>query len=197
MTETHQHLHIPLSIQNAAKMIKEMISAQDIVVRDIESGNIRLTNEDKPLFHTLARDIDFYLNTIRFLIFSKFTQAIAGHDPRDETIGVPLTEVPDGMTVELITDELNHEPNTERPDQSGSQTDKLTDIDSAIAITEGAYTDIHEFNPQTKDYSTSEDNQTSFDDNMQYAFTSLKIQYHMLIKAKDKNFPQNKKWSGH
>ena len=197
MTETHQHLHIPLSIQNAAEMINDMIAVQRGIATDIESGNIRLTDEDKPLFDTLDRDIDFYLNTIRFLIFSKFTHAIAGYDPRDERIGEPLTEVPDGMTVELITDELNHEPNTDRPDQSGSQTDKLTDIDGAIAITEGAYTDIHEFNPQTKDYSTSDDNQASFDDNMQYAFTSLKIQYHMLIKAKGKNFPQNKKWSGH
>ena len=197
MTETHQHLHIPLSIQNAAEMINDMIAVQRGIATDIESGNIRLTDEDKPLFDTLDRDIDFYLNTIRFLIFSKFTHAIAGYDPRDERIGEPLTEVPDGMTVELITDELNHEPNTDRPDQSGSQTDKLTDIDGAIAITEGVYTDIHEFNPQTTDYSTSEDNQASFDDNMQYAFTSLKIQYHMLLKAKDKNFPQNKKWSGY
>ncbi len=192
-----QHTHIPLSIQAAAKMIKEMISAQNIIENDIEAGNIKLADEDKPLFHTLACDIDFYLNTIRFLIFSKVTEATAGYDPRNGTPGEPQTEVPDDMTAELITDELKHEPNTDRPDLSGYQADKLTDIDGAMAITEGAYTTIHEFNPQTKDYSASEEVQASFDEAMQYAFTTLKIQYHILIKAKGKNFPQNQKCSGH
>ena len=192
-----QHTHIPLSIQAAAKMIKEMILAQNIIEGDIETGNIKLTDEDKPLFHNLACDIDFYLNTIRFLIFSKVTEATAGYDPRNGTPGEPLTEVPDDMTAELITDELNHETTTDRPDQSRYQADKLTDIDGAMATTEEAYTAIHKFNPQTKDYSASEEDQASFDEAMQYAFTTLKIQYHILIKAKRKNFPQNQKWSGY
>ena len=197
MTETHQHLHIPLSIQNAAEMINDMIAVQRGIATDIESGNIRLTDEDKPLFDTLARDIDFYLNTIRFLIFSKFTHAIAGYDPRDERIGEPLTEVPDDMTVELITDELDHEPHISNMKEleAAIKANHWTDIDGTIAITEEAYTKLHEFNPQTKDYSTSEDNQTSFDDNMQYAFTSLKIQHHILIKARGKYFTQNQKCS--
>ena len=197
MTDTHQHLHIPLSIQNAAKMMQDLIAIQRSLAQDIKSGEIRLTDEDKLLFDTLARDIDFYLNTIRFLIFSKFTHAIAGYDPRDERIGEPLTEVPDDMTIELITDELDHELHISNMKEleAAIKANHWTDIDSDITITEEAYTKLHEFNPQTKDYSTSEDNQTSFDENMQYAFTSLKIQHYILIKARGKYFPQNQKCS--
>ena len=57
------------------------------------------------------------------------------------------------------------------------------------------YIILHEFNPQTKEYSTSESNQVSFDANMQYAFTSLKILHHMLTRARSKYFPQNQKCS--
>ena len=195
MTETHHHLHIPLSIQHAAKMMQDMIALQRGLAKDIKSGDLRLTDEDKLLFDTLASDIDFYLNTIRFLIFSKFTQAIAGYDPRDERIGEPLTEVPDDMTVELITDELDHEPhihNTKELEEA-IKTNHWSDIDSGIVTTEEAYIILHEFNPQTKEYSTSESNQASFDANMQYAFTSLKILHHMLIRARSKYFPQNQK----
>ena len=197
MTETHHHLHIPLSIQHAAKMMQDMIALQRGLAKDIKSGEIRLTDEDKLLFDTLASDIDFYLNTIRFLIFSKFTQAIAGYDPRDERIGEPLTEVPDDMTVELITDELDHEPHIHNMKEleAAIKTNHWSDIDSGIVTTEEAYIILHEFNPQTKEYSTSESNQASFDANMQYAFTSLKILHHMLIRARSKYFPQNQKYS--
>ena len=105
-----EYIHIPLRIQTANKMIKDLIALQRSLAQNIKSGEIRLTDEDKLLFDTLGLDIDFYLNTIRFLIFSKFTQAVAGYDPRDGAVGVPLTKVPDDMTVELITDELHHEP---------------------------------------------------------------------------------------
>ena len=197
MTDTPQHLHIPLSIQNAAKMMQDLIALQRGLAKDIKSGEIRLTDEDKPLFDTLGLDIDFYLNTIRFLMFSKFTQAVAGYDPRDERIGEPLTEVPDDMTIELITDELHHEPHIHNRQEleAAIKTNHWSDIDSEIVTTEEAYTILHEFNPQTKDYSTSESNQTSFDANMQYAFTSLKIQHHILIRARSKYFPQNQKCS--
>ena len=163
MTDTPQHLHIPLSIQHAAKMMQDMIALQRGLAKDIKSGEIRLTDEDRPLFDTLSLDIDFYLNTIRFLIFSKFTQAIAGYDPRDERIGEPLTEVPDDMTIELITDELDHEPHIHNMKEleAAIKTNHWSDIDSDIAITKEAYTILHEFNPQTKEYSTSESNQAS------------------------------------
>ena len=197
MTDTPQHLHIPLSIQHAAKMMQGMIALQRGLAQDIKSGEIRLTDEDRLLFDTLGLDIDFYLNTIRFLIFSKFTQAIAGYDPRDERIGEPLTEVPDDMTIELITDELDHESHIHNMKEleAAIKTNHWSDIDSGIVTTEEAYIILHEFNPQTKEYSTSESNQASFDANMQYAFTSLKILHHMFIRARSKYFPQNQKCS--
>ena len=192
-----QRTHIPLSVQAAAKMFKEMISAQHIVESDIRAGNIRLTDEDKQLFHTLALDIDFYLNTIRFLIFSRIIEATAGYDPRDGSPGTPQTEVPDDMTTELITDKLKHETTTDRPDQSGYMSDEPTDIDGAMVITEDTYSEIHRFNQQTNGYSPSDEIQECFDEAMQGAFTTLKIQYHFFIKAKKKNFLENQRWSGY
>ena len=192
-----QRTHIPLSVQAAAQMFKGIIAAQHIVERDVRADTIKLADDDKLLFHTLACDIDFYLNIIRFLIFSRIIEATAGYDPRDGSPGAPKTEVPDDMTAELITDKLKHEPTINQPDQLGFKSDELTDIDGAMVITEEAYSEIHRFNQQTNDYSPSEEIQEYFDEAMQGAFTTLKIQYHFFIKAKGKNFLENQKWSGY
>ena len=187
MTPDQHQTHIPFIVQEAAKIIDLMINNQKQIDNMIQTMLFPIEDRTRHQLFKLADDINKSLWTIRFLAFTQVTEKGEGHDASEGIPHEPESKLPNKMYLEDITHPLVHEPIGYPlwPDTGVTLDEETTNLNTAIERTSYTYTTLYEFNQQTDVLSTSKRTQDHFDEAMNCAYTRLKLQYHILLEARD------------
>ena len=187
MTPNQHQTHIPLIVQEAAKIIDLMISNQQRTDYRIQMMDFPIEDRTRHQLFKAADDINKSLWTIRFLAFTQVTEKGQGYNASEGIPHEPESKIPDNIYLKDITHPLIHEPIGYPlwPDTGITPDEETYKLNKAIERTSYTYTKIYEFNQQTDALSTSKRTQDHFDEAMNCAYTRLKLQYHILLKARD------------
>ena len=187
MTPNQHQTHIPIIIQEATKMVDIMLGNQARTDFEIQLMHFPIEPSVRHQLFKAADDINSSLRTIRFLVLTKVIEKHDGYNIRDGIPREPESKMPENMNIELVTDPLVHEPIGYPlwPDRNDLLDKETANLNEALERTSYTYTKIHEFNRKTEEYSTSDKTQCCFDAAMNCAFMRLKMQYHILLEARD------------